>query len=229
MPQIVSNLDLLRRVPLFAMLTPIQADALEMTVEKQSFQRGEILARQHSKSDQLLVLLSGQVRLVTTGTCGRQLFLNKLRTGDVFDEMSLIDDKPHSATAIADASTDVLILSRDDFLRCLEENSHVAFAFMNRLVDRLRRANRRIEAFALLGVHGRVGLALVENASLSLDGSMVIDEKISRQDLAKMVGASRERVSRVMKDLEAQGFIRTDSADHLTLKSTLLQQFFWRA
>jgi len=54
---------------------------------------------------------------------------------------------------------------------------------------------------------------------------MVIDEKITRQDLAKMVGASRERVSRVMKDLEAQGFIRTDSPGRLTLKSTLLQQF----
>ena len=225
MPQIVSNLDLLRRVPLFAMLNPIQAEAFAMTVGKQSFRRGEILARQHSKSDQLLVLLAGQVRVLANATCGRQHFVNKLRAGDVFDEMSLIDDKPHSATAIADASTDVLTLSRDDFLRCLQENNHVAFAFMNRLVDRLRQANRRIEALALLGVHGRVGLALVENASLCFDGSMVIDEKITRQDLAKMVGASRERVSRVMKDLEAQGFIRTDSPGRLTLKSTLLQQF----
>jgi len=76
-----------------------------------------------------------------------------------------------------------------------------------------------------MGVHGRVGMALIENASLCFDGSMVIDEKISRQDLAKMVGASREMVSRVMKDLETQGFIRTETPSRMTLQSTLLQQF----
>ncbi|WP_019578185.1 Crp/Fnr family transcriptional regulator [Curvibacter lanceolatus] len=225
MTKIVSNLDLLRRVPLFAMLSAVQAEEIALTVGKQNFGRGEILVKQHARADRLFVLLTGRVRVVSNSRSGRQLFLNKLCAGDILDEVSLIDDKPHSAMAIADTSTDVLTLSRDDFLRCLQANSHVAFAFMTRLVDRLRQADRRIESFALMGVHGRVGMALIENASPCFDGSMVIDEKISRQDLAKMVGASREMVSRVMKDLEAKGFIRTETPSRMTLQSTLLQQF----
>lgn len=225
MTQIVTNFELLRRVPLFSQLSSVQADAVSITVGKRHFGRSEVLVKQHSQSDQLFVLLSGGVRVISNAKSGRQLFLNKLRAGDVLDEMSLIDDKPHSATAIADTPTDALTLSRADFLSCLQENSHVAFAFMSRLVQRLRQADRRIESLALMGVHGRVGLALVENASPCFDGSMVINEKISRQDLAKMVGASREMVSRVMKDLEARGFIRTDSPSRVTLENTLLQQF----
>jgi len=224
MSTIVSHLDLLRRIPLFSMLTTAQAEAFAQVVGKRHFKRGEILVRQHQRANELFILLAGRVRVVSSHRSGRQLVLHKLRAGEILDEMSLIDDQPHTATALAEVPTDVLTMGRSDFQRCLEENRHVALAFMTRLVQRLRQADRKIESLALMDVPGRVGRVLVDHAVPCDDGSMVIDERISRQDIAKMVGASREMVSRVMKDLEARGFIQTDSPCRITLCEPLLQQ-----
>ena len=122
--------------------------------------------------------------------------------------MSLIDDEPHSATVVADQQVDVLLLGRDSFLRCLAENTEMAHAVMRVLVQRLRKASQNISSLALVGVYGRVAKVLLESAVLDENNCLLIRDKMSRQDLAKMVGASREMVSRVMKDFEEQGFIQ---------------------
>ncbi len=221
MTTVVSNLELLRRIPIFAQLTPSQAESIAESVEKRSFRRGEVLVKQHQKSEALFLLLAGRVRVMSTDKNGRQLLLSKLRAGDFLDEVSLIDNEPHAATMQAEIDTDVLILARDDFLRCLQENGNVANAVMNRLTRRLRQADRKIESFAHSNVHGRVLQTLVENSIPSADSLMIIPEKISRQDIAKMVGASREMVSRIMKDLERRGLVLTD-ARRITLLQTEL-------
>jgi CRP-like cAMP-binding protein len=136
------------------------------------------------------------------------VILATLHAGDYVGEMSLIDSEPHSATVVADQQVDVLVLGRDDFLRCLAENSAMSFAVMHELVQRLRKASQKISSLALVGVYGRVATVLMDSAVLDEQDAMVIREKVSRQDLAKMVGASREMVSRVMKDFEEQGFIQ---------------------
>ena len=132
--------------------------------------------------------------------------------------MSLIDNEPHSATVRAEVQTDVLILGRLEFARCLPENSSMAYAVMKGLVQRLRHADRKIESLALMDVYGRVARALLEFAVEDAEGNAVIRDKVSRLDLAKMVGASREMVSRVMKDLEVRGFIEIRSDGSTVVK-----------
>ena len=97
----------------------------------------------------------------------------------------------------------------------------MAYAVMKGLVQRLRHADRKIESLALMDVYGRVARALLEFAVDDADGNAVIRDKVSRQDLAKMVGASREMVSRVMKDLEERGFIETRSDGSMVVKDRL--------
>jgi len=87
--------------------------------------------------------------------------------------------------------------------------------------QRLRHADRQIESLALMDVYGRVARTLLEFASVGRDGQLSIREKISRQDVAKMVGASREMVSRVMKDLEERGFIETREDGSMLVKERL--------
>jgi len=118
--------------------------------------------------------------------------------------MSLIDNEPHSATVRAEIQTDMLVLARADFARCLPENSTLSYGIMRGLVRRLRNADRQIESLALLDVYGRVARTLLDMAE-EIDGVKIIRHKVSRQDMAKVVGASREMVSRVMKDLEDRG------------------------
>ena len=217
----LSSLDLIRRVPLFSMLTESQAISVADAVVKRRFKRGEVIVEQGKKSNALFILLNGRARVVTADSRGREVILATLQPGDHIGEMSLIDNEPHSATVRAEVQTDVLMLGRIEFARCLPENSSMAYAVLRGLVQRLRHADRKIESLALMDVYGRVARALLEFATETGDGEMLIREKISRQDIAKMVGASREMVSRVMKDLEERGFIQTQENGSIVVKERL--------
>ena len=221
MSTMVSNLELIRRVPLFSMLTASQAESVADAVIKSRFKRGEAIVEQGKKSNALAIILTGRARVITTDGRGREAILALMQPGDYIGEMSLIDNEPHSATVRAEVQTDVLILGRLEFARCLPENSSMAYAVMKCLVQRLRHADRKIESLALMDVYGRVARTLLEFAVPDDQGNAVIKDRVSRQDLAKMVGASREMVSRVMKDLEDRGFIETRVDGSMLVKERL--------
>ena len=219
----LTNLDLIRRVPLFAMLTPAQAESLAGAVGKRRFKRGEYIVEQGKKCESLFIILAGRARVVVTDRRDREVILATLHPGDYLGEMSLIDHEPHSATVEAEVQTDALVLGGDDFNRCLLENNSTMTAVLRGLVQRLRSADRKIESLALMNVYGRVANVLLESAPPNADSIRVIRERISRQDIAKMVGASREMVSRVMKDFEEQGFIETREDGSLLIKERRLK------
>lgn len=221
MSTMLSNLDLLRRVPLFSLLTVAQAEVISGAVIKRRFKRGEALVEQGQKSNALFILLTGRARVMTSDSRGREVILATLAQGDYLGEMSIIDNEPHSATVRAEVQTDVLMLGRAEFARCLTENASMSLVVMRGLVKRLRHADRKIESLALLDVYGRVAHALLDFAVPDAQGQLIIKEKISRQDVAKMVGASREMVSRVMKDLEERGFIELLPTGATLLKDRL--------
>ena len=224
MATIVSNLELIRRIPLFSMLTPSQAALVASAVVKRRFKRGEVIVEKGKTSNVLIILLTGKARVVNSDARGREVILATMNPGDYVGEMSLIDDEPHSATVLTEMQTDVLVLSGPEFERCLPKRDSMAYAILRGLVQRLRYADRKIESLALLDVYGRVAMALLESAAESLpceQGHGVIVGRLSRQDIAKRVGASREMVSRVMKDLEERGFIETREDGALRVKDEL--------
>jgi CRP-like cAMP-binding protein len=216
----LSNLDLIRRVPLFSLLTNEQAQGIADSVVKRRYRRGEVIVEHGRKSNALFILLTGRARVLTADVRGREVILAVLQSGDYVGEMSLIDNEPHSATVRAEIQTDMLILGRPEFARCLPENSSLSYAILRGLVQRLRSADRQIESLALLDVYGRVARSLLE-MSEQVGELKIIRNKVSRQDLAKVVGASREMVSRVMKDLEVRGMIETQDNGSVVLKERL--------
>ena len=219
----LTNLDLIRRVPLFAMLTQTQAESLAGAVGKKRFKRGEFIVEQGKRYGSLFIILAGRARVVVTDRRDREVILATMHPGDYVGEMSLIDHEPHSATVEAEVQTDALVLGGEDFTRCLLENTTTMTAVMKGLVQRLRAADRKIESLALMNVYGRVANVLLDSAVPNLDGVRIIRDKISRQDIAKMVGASREMVSRVMKDFEEQGFIEARDDGSLIVKERRLK------
>jgi len=220
---ILSNLELIRRIPLFAALTPTQATFVADAVEKRRYRKGDVIVEQGKKSDFLAILLTGRARVVTADEKGREVILATLQAGDHLGEMSLIDNQPHSATVRADVQTDVLLLGRPEFVRCLPENNALAFAIMKGLVKRLRAADRKIESLALMDVYGRVARALLDLASPLNPGTGVIAGKVSRLELAKTIGASREMVSRVLKDLEDRGLVEVLTDGRTLVHDALLR------
>lgn len=205
----LSNLDLIRRVPLFVMLNARQTKILGEAVSKRRFKRGETIVEQGKMSHSLYIILAGRARVVMVDKQNREVILATLRVGDYVGEMSMIDGEAHSATVQTEIQTDVLELGREAFTQCLRENLPIADAVMCGLVGRLRLANQKIGSLALVGVYGRVATHLLAAVVPGKNGGLQTQEKMSRQDIAKTIGASREMVSRVMKDFEDQGFIQT--------------------
>jgi CRP/FNR family cyclic AMP-dependent transcriptional regulator len=129
-----------------------------------------------------------------------------LGPGEMFGEMGVIDDHPRSATVISTEPCDLVVIAKEDFKSCLAENFEVSLYIIFSLVKRLREADRKIESLALVDVYGRVARLLLEMAETQ-NGRKVVTRRITRQDIAKTIGASREMVSRVMRDLQLQGLI----------------------
>jgi CRP/FNR family cyclic AMP-dependent transcriptional regulator len=217
-----------------------QAESVAEAVVKRRFKRGEVIVEQGEKSNTLFIILTGRVRVVTSDKRGREVILATLAARRLHRR-----DEPDRQRAafghLPRRSPDRHAgAGPSEFARCLPENSSMAYAIMKGLVQRLRQADRKIESLALMDVYGRVARALLEFAKPDRDGEMTIRDKISRQDIAKMVGASREMVSRVMKDLEDRGFIETAGrrlhagqgpADHagLSLPPSVGPAAGWRA
>ncbi|MDR1967939.1 MAG: Crp/Fnr family transcriptional regulator [Burkholderiaceae bacterium] len=217
----VSSLDLIRRVPLFSSLTDAQAEAVAAAVVKHRFKRGEVIVEKGKRTGALFILLNGRARVLSCDRKGREVILAVLQPSHHIGEMSLIDGEPHSATVQAEVQTDVLRLDGEQFVLCLSENASLAHAVMRGLALRLRQADHKIESLALLDVYGRVARALLEFAEDTGEVELLIRDRVSRQDVAKMIGASREMVSRVMKDLEKQGHIKTLGNGSIRIKSNL--------
>ena len=214
---VLTNLDLLRRVPIFAALTTAQMSQLAGAVTKRRVKRGDLIVEQQKKSDALFVILSGRARVFMTDRRGKEVILNTLGPGDYIGEMSLIDGKNHSASVQAEVQSDLLELGRVEFMRCLAESRAITNSVLVGLVRRLRKADENISSLALQDVYGRVAKVLMGVAVPDGERRLVIREKMTRQDIAKTVGASREMVSRVMRDFEDQGFITTSDDGTIVL------------
>ena len=205
------SLLVLRSLPLFSGLDEVELEKLSKVSGRRRVERGAFVVRAGESTDSLYILLTGRAKVTNHDEEGREIILAWLGPGESFGEMGLIDGSPRSANVVAAEACELLVLSKDSFQRCMQDNFQVALKLMQVLVQRLREADRKIENLALLDVYGRVGKLLLEFSELR-EGQRVVTRKLTKQDIAKMVGASREMVSRVMKDLENQGYFRTEGS-----------------
>ena len=197
---------LLRNVPLFAMLQEQQLTVLTGAVTRRSYPRGSMIIGAGDETDSLYVVISGRLKVMMSDDEGREVILSMLGPSEYFGEMGLIDDSTRSASVISLESCELLVLSKRDFRKCLSENFEMALTVMRGLVKRLREADKKIGSLALMDVYGRVARLLLEMSEI-VDGQHVVTRKLAKQDIAKMIGASREMVSRVMKDLQVGGYM----------------------
>jgi CRP/FNR family cyclic AMP-dependent transcriptional regulator len=201
------SLTALRTLPIFEMLDDDSLRPLTRVAVLRHVPRHTVVLNAGDCTDNIYFVLSGALKVQISDQEGREVILSMLGPGELFGEMGVLDDHPRSATVLAVEPSDVVVIGQADFKRCLAENPDVSLFIMRNLTKRLRLADRHIESLALLDVYGRVARLLLEAAE-DVDGRKVVTHKISKQDIAKMIGASREMVSRVMRDLLAQGLIQ---------------------
>ncbi len=196
----------LRTLPMFEALAEDRLAAIVKVASLRRIERQTVVLNAGDHTDSLYLILSGGLKVLIEGDDGREVILSMLGPGEFFGEMGIIDDHPRSATVKTTEPSNLVVISKADFQRCLADNFDVSLFIMRSLVKRLRQADRKIESLSLMDVYGRAARLLLELAE-ERDGRKVVTRRITRQDIARMIGASREMVSRVMRDLQTEGLI----------------------
>ncbi len=204
----------LARVPMFQSLQPADIDNILARASVRRIERGEVVLRRGDPNTGMLVIMSGRVRISTVSEDGKEITLRVLGAGEVVGEMSLIDGEPCSADVTAHEDCAMLLIERGPFLALLRDNSELALRLMSFLTHRLRRANAALEDMALLDLPTRLGRLLVRLAAdygVKVRTGTRIEVRLSQKDLSTLVGASREKVNRQIRQWEEEGVLTKDS------------------
>lgn len=201
---------MLRSIPIFKDLSESDLALIGNLAVEKPVPKGTLIFTEGQTGDSLYLIASGRVKVFIGDEDGREIILKILNVGDFFGEMALIDNQPRSASVATLEPSTFRILSKQAFDICIERAPRIAAIVMQALARRLRDADRKISTLALMDVYGRVANTLLELAILN-NGKLVVGEKLSQQDIANMVGASREMVNRILKDLTERGYISVES------------------
>lgn len=202
---------MLNVIPLFNTLSQSQLKSVYAHVREQTFAKGELILKEGEVADSFFVILSGTVKVFSRDPkdADREVIYKTLSVGDFFGEIPMFDQAPRSASVAALDLCRVQTLSYAAFQEVIALSPDIAYRVMEKMVKRLRDADRKIGTLTLLDISARVSRTLLELAIMS-NGRRVVGAPFTQKDLAGMVGASREMVNRTLKDLEDGGFIHIE-------------------
>ena len=207
----VSTSDFLRRVPLFDALGDSEIEALAEVAFARRFDKGQLIILVAEPGDSLFIIRRGQVKVSLLHEDGREFILSLLGEGEFFGELALLDDRPRSASVSAFEETELLIVRRSDFQELISRVPGIAVTLLEELAGRLRRTDEQVGGLALLNVYSRVGktiLRLATDRGVGSPEGILIEQRPTHQQLANMSGTTRETVTRALKQLEDEGYIR---------------------
>jgi CRP/FNR family transcriptional regulator, cyclic AMP receptor protein len=207
----------LKSIPLFAGVADPELRALAERTVTRSYPKQAIIVSEGDESDSLYLILAGRVKVYLSDENGKELILAIKGPGQYFGEM-VLDEQPRSASVMTLEPAQFAILSRADFRGFLLGHPEVALQLVQNLIRVARGLNQNVRSLAMLDVYGRVARILLELA-VERDGKLVIPEKMTQKDIAARVGASREMINRILRDLTAGGYVSVD-AGVITINKT---------
>lgn len=205
--------DALRRAPLFSALDDEASQALRASMTTLKLRRGETLFREGEIGDSLFVVMEGKIKLGQTSVDGRESLLAALGPGEMCGELSLFDPGPRTSTAVALTTARVAGLSRPALRPWLTGRPEVAEALLASLARRLRRTNDAMADLVFTDVPGRVAKALIDlgrKFGIAENGALLVKHDMTQEELAQLVGASRETVNKALADFTSRGWIRPE-------------------
>jgi CRP/FNR family cyclic AMP-dependent transcriptional regulator len=174
-----------------------------------TFPKNAVIINEGDRGDSLYVLLSGKVKVYVSDDDGREMILDMYGPGDYVGEMAL-DGRPRSASVMTLEPTSCSVVTRDELRRAIGANPDIAMSLIATLIDRARIATDNVKNLALMDVYGRVARLLLSLAKED-GGKLVVPERMTQQDIADRVGASRDMISRIFKDLTIGGYVTIEN------------------
>lgn len=208
---------MLKNVPLFAALSDTDIANIEQHAVTRNFAKRTILINEGDHTNSLYVIISGKVKIYCSDDQGKEIIIATLGPGEYFGEIALIDDAERSASVMTLEDSSFSVISKESFKQALSQYPEIAISIIKENTHRLRSMVDNVKNLALLDVYGRVAKTLLSMAEES-DDFMVIHEKLTQQDIANRVGASREMVAKIMKDLTTGGYIEVHDKEIIIRK-----------
>lgn len=219
---------ILAQVRLFSHLPDEDLAQLAGKLLRRRFERDQIIFHKNDPGSTLYIIISGKVKIVLPSPDGENVLVALLSTGDFFGELSLFDGEPRSATAIAADSTEILTLDQKDLFTYLAEHSQAAVEILGELSLRLRRTDELLSDAAFCNLPARLSKRLLELAARygqpGENGDILINMRLKQQDLADMVGATRESVNKTLKIYKQKNMI-TVNKGYITINDLSGLQF----
>lgn len=204
--------EILSRNPFFKGLEPFYLKDFIAKSEMRSYPPRTQIISEGDAGDSVYFILSGKAVVTLYGEEGKEIVVAVLKDGDIFGEMSIIDDLPRSANVESTSVLDCMVLTKAAFLNYLSRHHKVYMRFFAYLTGRLREATRKIGGLALLDVCGRIAHTLMgmSRTSAASKEKVVAIERPTHEELAAMIGSSREVVSRALKKMTVEGYIKIE-------------------
>src|SRR6266480_6744242 len=202
-----------KRVSIFADLPDEDIQALSSVAKRRTFRAGEVIFHRDDPGQVLYIIKDGKVKICIISPDGQEVSLAVLGKGEYFGEFALLDGLPRSTDAVALEKVECYTLQRSDFHNAILKNPKIAILVLEALSKRLRDTDQMVENLIFLDVYGRVAKKLLELADahgVKAEDGVVIDVRLTQQELASMVGASRESVNKVLGYFTDKNFISTD-------------------
>jgi CRP/FNR family transcriptional regulator, cyclic AMP receptor protein len=219
--------DVLRQAPLFSSLDDEAANSLRSSMSETRIGRGDVLFHEGDSGDRLYVVTDGKIKLGRTSADGRENLLAILGPGQMFGELSLFDPGPRSATATAVTPCTLMSLGHDELLRWLEDQPSVARALLHQLAARLRKTSDVVADLVFSDVPGRVAKALLDLSrrfGRTADDGIHVHHDLTQEELAQLVGASRETVNKALADFAMRGWLRLEPRSVVLIEVERLQR-----
>jgi CRP/FNR family cyclic AMP-dependent transcriptional regulator len=221
-PRMNDHVDeaVIRKAPLFSGLDSSAAEALRTSMNLVKLRKGQSLFKEGDDGDHLFVVSSGKVKLGTKSADGRENLLMILGPGDMFGELSLFDSGPRTATATAVTDSKLLALGQDKVIPWVKEHPEVSLQLLARLASRLRRTNEVVSDLVFSDVPGRVAKALIDLGVKFGDKrteGLFVNHDLTQEELAQLVGASRETVNKALADFAQRGWLRLEARSVMIL------------
>ena len=205
--------SIVRKAPLFTALEESAAISLHASMDSVKISKGSILFAEGDEGDHLYVILDGKIKLGTSSGDGRENLLSILGPGEMFGELSLFDPNPRTSTATAVTDAKLLSLGQAKLIPWLAENPKVALNLLASLAQRLRRTNEAVGDLVFSDVPGIVAKALIdlgERFGKQTDEGLLVNHDLTQEELAQLVGASRETVNKALADFAGRNWLKLD-------------------
>ena len=205
--------SIIARIPLFERMSPEEREELRGMMSQTTLRRGEVLFNEGDSGDRLYILLTGKVKLGHTSVDGRENLLAVLGPGEIVGELTLFDPGPRSATATAVATTELLALEHNQLMGFIDSHPTLARDMLRALAVRLRLTNTALADLVFSDVPGRVAKALLDLAErfgAPTEDGIHVPHDLTQEELAQLVGASRETINKSLAEFSSRGWIRLE-------------------